>query len=80
MPAKKAVIAGRAGQKGGVARKNLVADGRQAFAKDLADVWMAPSPPHDAGYGVGMDVADRQLVEVRCEPAARLDLAARVDD
>src|SRR5205807_1042271 len=63
-----------------VAGQDVVADSRQSLAEHLADVRVLTPAPHHLRDRVRVDVADGQLVEVRGEPAARLHVAARVDD
>src|SRR5262245_57441577 len=63
-----------------VVSQDLIADGGEPFAKDLADVGVPPRPPHDSAHAVAVNVADGELFEVGGEATAGLDLAARRDD
>src|SRR5262245_38274085 len=69
---------GREGDR--VAGQDLVADRSQTLAEYLADVGVGPAALDDLRGAVPINVPDRQLLQVRGEPAARLDVAARVDD
>src|SRR5439155_17952057 len=80
VPAEVAVVACRGGQGVWIAGEDLVADGRETVAENLADVGMPAGAADDLLDAVAVDVADRELVEVGREAAARLDLAAWIDD
>ena len=67
-------------QRSWIARQDFLANRRQAFAKDLAYIRMFPRLPHNLRDGVGMDVSNRELVEIGREAAAGLDLAFGIDD
>src|SRR5262249_54314091 len=80
MPAKKAMVAGGSGEGIGIAGQDFVANGAQALAEDFAHVRVLAGPPNDGGHAVLVNVANGELIQVGGEAAARLDLAARVDD
>src|SRR5437870_13578482 len=64
VPAEVAVVGGRPRQRIGIAGKDLVADGAQAFAENLADVGMLAGTLDDVGHRVVMNVADSELLQV----------------
>src|ERR1043166_1177595 len=80
VPAEVAVVRCRRRQRIRIASQDLVADRRQAFAKNLADVWMPAGTADDLLHRVLVDVADRELIEVGREAAARFDFTLGVDD
>jgi WD40 repeat protein len=80
VPAEKAMIRGLARQRSWIAGQNLGTNRRQTFAKDFAYVRVTPGPADNGGDHVGVDIANRQLVQVGGEAAARLHLAPRVDN
>ena len=63
-----------------VMRQNLVADRRQPFAENLADIRMLSGSAHNCCHTVLVDIANGQLIEIGGESAARLDFAAGIDD
>src|SRR5262249_19654601 len=80
IPAEETVVRSFPRQRVGIACENLISDGGQAFAENLADIRMSSGSLHDLADTVLIDVSDRELIEVGGKAATGFDLASRVYD